>query len=111
MTVHSVMSFYRDPEGQLHRHSILMLSNDAAHDHHTVNTLMRRAIRFLQSMLPDARSLDISLLKDTEIMSPVSSAEGLVRHFSQFIGFDYPEASRLSEDGQSGPLSASPYMS
>ncbi|GFN76085.1 hypothetical protein PoB_000259100 [Plakobranchus ocellatus] len=61
MTVHSVVSFYRDPEGQLHRHSILMLSSDAAYDHHTVNTLMRRAIRFLQSMLP-VRSVRLDVL-------------------------------------------------
>ncbi|GFO48447.1 hypothetical protein PoB_007495200, partial [Plakobranchus ocellatus] len=39
--------YERDPEGQLHRHSIMMLADDTGHDHHAVNTSTRRAIRFL----------------------------------------------------------------
>ncbi|GFN86307.1 hypothetical protein PoB_001281300 [Plakobranchus ocellatus] len=36
ITVHSVVAFDRYPEGQLHRHSITMLTGDAAHDHLTI---------------------------------------------------------------------------
>ncbi|GFN91940.1 hypothetical protein PoB_001844600 [Plakobranchus ocellatus] len=35
-----------------HRHSILMLTDETLHDHHAVDTLTRRAISFLQSLLP-----------------------------------------------------------
>ncbi|GFN93854.1 hypothetical protein PoB_002036000 [Plakobranchus ocellatus] len=48
MTVHSVVAFDVDPEGQFHQHS----TDDTAHDHRVVNTLTRSAISFLQSLLP-----------------------------------------------------------
>ncbi|GFO21808.1 hypothetical protein PoB_004831300 [Plakobranchus ocellatus] len=60
MTVHSVVAFYRNPEGQLRRHSILMLTDDAVNDHHAMNTSPRRTIRFLQNLLPVRSDANIS---------------------------------------------------
>ncbi|GFN91583.1 hypothetical protein PoB_001808900 [Plakobranchus ocellatus] len=40
ITVHSLVAFDRDPKGQLHRHSIAVLTDDTAqdtaHDHHAL---------------------------------------------------------------------------
>ncbi|GFN77649.1 hypothetical protein PoB_000415500 [Plakobranchus ocellatus] len=52
MTLHSEVALDSDPEAQLNWHSIIMLTNTAAHDHLAVNTLKPRATSFLQNLLP-----------------------------------------------------------